>query len=105
MVILNTEKIVKIRYYEKRQNSNYYYSEKNHMVRNGYFGYFMEVNQDMIKNERCYLLDGLVWYLPCVEFIFDNKTSELKHFDTNDLAIQFIEKLKQEANLKTLTIE
>ncbi len=106
MIILNTEKLVKIIYHEKLKNSKMFFDKDNNVCMFGFLGgNNIIVGYKMAESQNSYLEDGVFYYSPCLEFYSDDKSIETKYFETTELAKKFIEKIKQEPNLKTFTIE
>ncbi len=106
MIILNTEKLVKIKYNKKTRNGKFHFNADNAMYMYGYMSdtKFI-IDEEYVANSNSYLEDGLFYYLPHIIFYSDDKSTETKYFKTNELALLFLDKIKQEPNLKTFTIE
>ncbi len=106
MIILNTEKLVKIKYHKKTENGILWIDKDNNICTFGHLsGATIIVSDGAIEHANSYLENGIIYYLPHIYFFSDNKEYEVVYFKTEELAEQMIEKIKQEPNLKTFTIE
>lgn len=106
MIILNTDKLIKIKYHEKQISGRYYLDKENKiMTYSAFMGYAFVVNEKTLENNDCYLEDGNVFYYPSLVFFSNDGSTETKYFKTTESAKAMIEKIKQEPDLKLLTIE
>ena len=105
MIILNTDKLIKIVYQKKTKSSRYSVDENNKIYILGVITNQKHYLEESDISHFAYLEDGVIYYLPFLTFYMSDKTSETKYFKTEELAEQFIEKIKQEPDLKTFTID
>lgn len=106
MIILNTDKLIKIKYHEKQRSARYYLNEENKIIASSSFmGDAFFVNEKILENNDLYLEDGNVFYYPSLVFFSNDGSTETKYFKTPELAKAMIEKIKQEPDFKLLTIE
>ncbi len=108
MIILNTEKLVKIVYRKKTATTKYFIDSNKEICTMDYgfeTVYKTIVSEKTIKANNCYQEGELFYYLPHFVFYSDNNSTETVYLKTEELAEQLIDKIKQEPNLKTFTIE
>lgn len=82
--------VLQINFHEKKQNPCYYYFG-NKFFRMMPDGSSQKVTAEMLYNDNCYLHNGLVYFYPYIEFIFEDYSSELKFFETVSLAKTYME--------------
>ncbi len=108
MIILNTEKLIKI-VYRKKMETTKYFIDDNKEICTMYYGFDSIsktiVGEKAIKVNNCYQEGELFYYLPHFVFYSDNNSTETVYLKTEELAQKLIDKIKQEPNLKTFTIE
>lgn len=106
MIILNTDKLIKIKYHEKQKSGRFFLNKENKiMSHSSFMGDAFAINEKILENNDCYLEDGNVFYYPSLVFFSNDGSAETKYFKTPELAKAMIEKIKQEPDLKLLTIE